>query len=127
MAYGTVTVGATIYTAPSGSTILSLIDQTFNDAAAAEWVVQRVNAPNGVAVNIDTDSLVGAVITTLIVKNTDAANEVDLTWTDNDANANTQVIPPLSIAVIPDVDASTDPTLEGQGGIVPCDVFYMGT
>jgi len=99
----------------------------YQDIAADEWMRKNISAPNGAPVDIDCSSLVGGAITQFCVKNRDGANPVTLTWTDSAANANTQEIPAYGIAVIPDVDATVPPTLEGTGGIVICDVFYAGT
>lgn len=100
---------------------------TYLDNAADEYGKLVIDAPNGAAVNVDVDSLVGTAITQFAVKNMDGATPIVVTWTDSGANANTQVVPANGMIFIPDVDAGTDPTLEGTGGICQCEVFYAGT
>ena len=123
----TLSVGVVIKNA-SAETVLSSLLADFSDAAVDDRYAFKCLATNGAAItplDLSASGFAGPV-TGMIVKNLDGANEVDVTWTDNDANSNTQLIPAEGFLVIPDLDPATDPTFEGDGGDVLCEVIIFG-
>lgn len=126
MATSTITLGIVVTDTATLAVLDTYAPATYIDIAADEWDKRRIDAPNGAPTNIDTDSLIGTAITSFAVKNLDGANPVIVGWTDS-IGAKTQSVPAYGLFLVPEVDASVDPTLEGVGGIVPCDFFFAGT
>jgi hypothetical protein len=71
-----------------------------------------------------------AAMTLFAIKNTDpiTGNKVTATWTDNDANANTQKIPPGGLLVIPDLNpTAANVVLTAANAAVICKVAMFGS
>jgi hypothetical protein len=71
-----------------------------------------------------------ASLTLFALKNLDPAtgNKVTVTWTDQDANSNTQKVPPGGILVIPDVDpTAANIVITAATAPVLCKVCMFGT
>jgi len=70
-----------------------------------------------------------ATMSVLAVQNLDpvGGNQIDVSWTDTAANANTQKIPPKGVLVVPDVDGTVAVTAQATNSAVKARVAAMGT
>jgi hypothetical protein len=70
-----------------------------------------------------------STMSVLVVQNLDpvGGNSVDVSWTDNDANANTTAIPAGLFMMVPDVDGSVAVTAQASNSAVKVRVVAMGT
>jgi len=63
----------------------------------------------------------------MAIKNTDAANFVDVTWDDTGGNSNTQRIPAGGLLVVSGVDPSVNPTLTADTAACVCKLAFAGS
>jgi len=95
---------------------------TLSTTGYAELRLVRAEITTGTTIEIDKYD----TLDKMLIVNTDSTNEVDATWTDGDANANTQVIEAGACLDVNDVVGTTNPTLTAQSADVDCWVLLVG-